>query len=156
MDCLKEILNSGGYALAEEHEFFHLLDCVPYYQNNCEISRNTPRKRYYEGKSEGGEYLELLLFDKVFNEMYLDEAFFILNEANYDKPLYKFREDFKKRNPEDLKIQGEFNYFNNYLESNEIKSLKYNSIFINLKESKIKMSDFKIKICLENDVVGRL
>ena len=156
MDCLKEILNTGGYALTEEHEIFHLLDCVPYYQNNCEISRNTPRKRYYEGKSEGGEYLELLLFDKVFNEMYLDEAFFILNEANYDKPLYKFREDFKKRNPEDLKIQGEFNYFNNYLENNEIKSLKYNSIFINLKESKIKMSDFKIKICLENDVVGRL
>ena len=70
LNDLKDILNTGGYILIEEHEVFHLLDCIPYYENNCSISKNTPRKRYYDGKKEGGEYLELLLFDKIFNKNY--------------------------------------------------------------------------------------
>ena len=156
LNVLKDILNTGGYALIEEHEVFNLLDCIPYYENNCAISKDTPRKRYYDGKNEEGEYLELILFDKIFDEMHLDEALFILNEDNYDKPLTKFKEDFKKLKSEDLKIQGEFSYFNDYLEKNNSNSLKYNEISIILKGRKIKKSDFKIRIYLEDDVVGRI
>ena len=58
----------------------------------------------------------MLLFDKIFDEMHLDEALFILNEDNYDKPLTKFKEDFKKMKTEDLKIRGEFSYFNDYFQ----------------------------------------
>ena len=82
--------------------------------------------------------------------------FFILNEDNYDKPLTKFKEDFKKLKSENLKIQGEFSYFNDYLEKNNSNSLKYKEISINLKERKIKKSDLKIRIYLEDDVVGRM
>ena len=135
-NLLKNILNTGCYVLIEEHEVFHLLDCMPYYENNCAISINTPRKRYYDGQAEGGEYLELLLFDKTFNEIYLNEALFILNEANYEKPLIQFKEDFKKLNPKDLKIQGVFSYFNDDLEKIEEDSLNFNDIYVNLKKKK--------------------
>ena len=164
LENLKDILNTGGYVLTGEHEIFHLLNYIPYYENNCSISRITPKKRYYEGKNDGGEYLELILFDKIFNEINLNEALYILNEDNYDKPLNQFKEDFKNissrdfkpNNSNDLKIKGVFNYFNNYLDRNESGELKYNDIFINLKERKIKMSDFKMKFYLEDDVLGRI
>ena len=55
---IKEILNTGSYVLIEEHEIFHLLNCIPFYETNCAISINTPRKKNYTGRSEGGEYLE--------------------------------------------------------------------------------------------------
>lgn len=156
LNNLKEILNIGGYVVTEEHEIFHLLDCLPYYENNCGVSRDTPRKRFYDGESEGGEYLELLLFDKIFKEMNLNEILFILNEDNYDKPLIQFKEDFKKLNPEDLVINGEFSYFNEYLDNNEVSQLNHGEVTINLKEAKIRRTDFKIKIFLEDDVIGRM
>ena len=34
--------------------------------------------------------------------------------------------------------------------------LKFDEVLINLKETNLKMSDFKIKFYLENDVVGRI
>ena len=86
--------------------------------------------------------------------MNLDEVSFILNEANYDKSLTQFKGDFKNMKPEDLKIIGEFSYFNCYVENNE-NGEKYNEVTIILKERKIKTSDFKIKIDLEDDV-GRI
>ena len=158
LDSLSEILNTGCYVLTEEHEIFHLLDCIPYYENNCAISRNTPRKRYYQGKVEGGEYLELLLFDKIFFELHLDEVFYILDEDNYDKSLIQFKEDFKNLDSKTLKIHGVFSEFNEFLEMNESSSykLKFDEVLINLKETNLKMSDFKIKFYLENDVVGRI
>ena len=156
LNHLKDLLHTGSYVLIEEHEIFHLLDCIPYYENNCGVSRDTPRKKNYQGKKEGGEYLELLLFDKIFSEMNLNEVLFILNEANYDKPLIQFKEDFKKMEPEDIKIKGVFSYFNDCIEINESGELKNGDIIIILKERKMKMSDFKIKIYLEDDVVGRM
>ena len=158
LDSLSEILNTGCYVLTEEHEIFHLLDCIPYYENNCAISRNTPRKRYYQGKVEGGEYLELLLFDKIFFELHLDEVFYILDEDNYDKSLIQFKEDFKNLDSKTLKIHGVFSEFNKFLEMNESSSykLKFDEVLINLKETNLTMSDFKIKFYLENDVVGRI
>ena len=158
LDSLREILNIGCYVLTEEHEIFHLLDCIPYYENNCAISRNTPRKRYYDGKKEGGEYLELLLFDKIFFELHLDEVFYILDENNYDKTLIEFKEDFKNLDSKNLKIHGEFDKFNDLLDKNESSSIKFqfNEVLINLKETNLKMSDFKIKFYLDNDVAGRI
>ena len=58
--------------------------------------------------------------------------------------------------PEDIKIKGVFSYFNDCIENNESGELKNGDITIILKERKMKMSDFKIKINLEDDVVGRM
>ena len=153
---INDILNTGGYVLIEEHELFHLIDCLPYYESFCTISINTPRKRFYNGKNEGGEYLELLLFDKIFSEINLKEVLFILNEKNYDKSLADFKEDFKKLSPKDLKINGVFSYFNDYVEKIKTKIVKLNDINISLKKKDIKITDFRIEICLDDDVVGRI
>ena len=156
ISTLKNILNTGSYVLIEEHEIFHLLDFISYYENNCGVSRDTPRKNNYQDQTEKGDYLELLLFGKIFSEMNFNEVLVILNEANYDKPLIQFKEDFKKKKPEDKIIKGVFSYFNDCLENNESSELKNSDIIIILKERKMKMSDFKIKIYLEDDVVGRI
>ena len=41
----KEVLYIGGYVLVAQHKIFNLFTCIPYYENNCSISINTPRKR---------------------------------------------------------------------------------------------------------------
>ena len=90
-----EILNTGKYVLIGEHEIFHILNCTDYYESNCSTSIETPRKKNYDGKNESGEYLELLLFNNVINNLNLFEVLYILNESNYDKSLIEFRTDFE-------------------------------------------------------------
>jgi len=149
---LKEILNIGSYVLIEKHEVFHLLDCIPFYENNCSIPINTPRKKNYEGKSEGGEYLELLLFDKIIHNLSLSEALFLLNEKNYDKLLKEFKKDFKKLDEKDLIIEGTFSYYNDYLkEKLSFTDLKNTYIIQKIQKMLIPNSS----IYLQNDVIGR-
>ena len=155
-ECLTDILNSGGYILIEEHELFHLMDYLTYYETNCAVSINTPRKSYYDGKNEGGEYLELLLYDKIFKEINLEEALFILNEKNYDKSLADFKGDFKKLEAKDLKINGVFSYFNEYIDKIDTKLVKLKEINLMLRKQDLKRDDFNVEICLDDDVAGRL
>ena len=114
-EYLKEILNTAKYVLNSEHEVFHLSNGIPYYKNNCSVSIKTPKKQKFDGKKEGGNYFELLLFDKTFDSMNLREALFILNEENYDKSLTEFKKDFENINNNYLKIKGIFSGFNDYL-----------------------------------------
>ena len=81
-----------------------------------------------------------------------------MNGNNNDKSLIEFKEDFKNLDSKNLKIHGVFNEFNELLEKNESSSykLQFSEIFINIKEKNFKISDFKIKFCLENDVAGRI
>ena len=159
-DNIKEILNTSSYVVTEEHEIFHILDCIPYYENNCSISIDTPRKDKFEGKAEGGYYLELLLFNKIMDSITLLQALFILNEENYDLSLSEFVTRFKsigKKELEFKEIKGTFNEFNQYLNTKEITTDKLNNTIIELKYSHDPNSILNSYIFrpLENDVAGR-
>ena len=150
---IKLILNTGCYVLIEEHEIFHLLDCLPHYENNCSFSIKTPRKKNYEGEAEGGKYLEFLLFNRVLEEIKLGEILYILNKKNYDKSLYDFREDFKKLEKKDLEIEGIFSEFNNYIDLKNIETYKLENTFIRTKDSSIE-KPYTVRYQLKNDVFG--
>lgn len=149
---VEEILNTGNYVLIEEHEIFHLLDSIPYYENNCSLSIETPRKKNYDGETEGGKYLELLLFNKVIESINLAEVLYILNERNYDKTLTDFKLGFEKLDKKDLEIIGIFSSYNNAIDlnKNEVDDLKNKYIKI---KSISRASIPNIKIRLNNDLI---
>ena len=153
LDGTKLLLKTGCYALIEEHEIFHLLGCLPHYENNCSLSIKTPRKKNYEGKAEGGLYLEFLLFNRELKKINLGEALYILNESNYDKSLSDFKEGFKKLDKKDLKITGVFSEFNEYIDFNNITPSKLENSYIKTKSSN-KEKSYIIKYKLNNDVFG--
>ena len=134
---LKELLNTAKYIFNEEHEIFHLINCIPYYENNCLISINTPRKEKYEGESEGGIYLELLLFNKEIKSITLADALFLLNEKNYDRSLYDFIDSFENKKHEDLIIEGVFNDFNNYFDVKQMTIEELSNYYIRQKSNDI-------------------
>ena len=154
-DEIRLILNTGCYVSIEEHEIFHLLDCLPYYENNCSISIKTPRKKNYNynGKAEGGIYLEYLLFNREIKQLNLREILYILNEKNYEKSLIDFREGFEKLELKDLKIEGTFSKYNNYIDFKYIEQYKLLNPLINVKSSMTDIS-YSIKYELKNDVIG--
>lgn len=141
-----------------EHEAFHILDCIPYYENNCSIPINTPRKKKYKEKAEGGIYLELLLFNKTMDSITLDEVLFILNEDNYNKSLIDFKTDFENKNYNDLIVKGTFSKFNDFLNINEMTRSELENSYITFKRNPNSDSiyDSYIVNYLENDVVGKL
>ena len=125
----KEILNTGSYVTTEEHEIFHLLNYISYYENNCSFSINTPRKKNFP-ECKGGKYLEYLLYDQILKEINLAQALYILNESNYNKTLIDFKIGFEKLDVKDLKIEGIFSEYNKFinLEKSNIINLKSISI----------------------------
>ena len=155
---LKEILNISNYILKGVNEIFHLLNYIPYYENNCSISINTPRKYKFISKEEAEDYFELLLFNKEMKLITLRDALFILNENNYDKSLYEFIESFKNKSKNDLIINGVFSDVNNYLNLDEISDTELDKNLIILKLNNISdiLSQIYIVRRLENDVAGKL
>ena len=154
-----EILNTGNYILIGEHEIFHLLNCIEYYESNCFLSIETPRKKNYDGRNESGEYLELLLFNNIINELNLAEVLYILNESNYDKSLIEFRTDFEKLNLGDIKIdditiKGIFKDYNNCLNFNNMSITEIlKSTTISVKSSELSLPSIKFE--LQNCVIRR-
>ena len=158
LDDLKKILNTSSYILAEEHEIFHLLNCILYYENNCSIPIDTPRKNKFEEIKEGGVYLELLLFGKEIKKITLADALFILNEENYDKSLGNFVTSFQNKKKEDLKIKGVFSDFNEHI---DLKNMQIPKMDCSYLEHKSKYNSNLLDDCyiiknLENDVVGKI
>ena len=158
LNDLKEILNTSSYILSEEHEIFHLLNCIPYYENNCSLSIDTPRKNKFEEIKEGGVYLELLLFGREIKKITLADALFILNEENYDKSLGDFVTSFENKKEEDLKIKGVFSDFNKHIDLQKMLISKMDSSYL---EHKSKYNTNLLDDCyiiknLENDVVGKI
>ena len=150
-------LTTAKYVLNEEHEIFHLINCIPYYENNF---FNTPRKgklEGYEDESEGGIYLELLLFNKEIKLINLADAFFLLNEKNYDKSQSDFMTSFEKKNKDDLIIDGVFSDFNNYVDIQNMPIEELNNYYIKQKSSSELDSvlDSYIVNELKNDIVGK-
>ena len=163
---IKKILITAKYVLNEEHEIFHLINCIPYYENNFSISINTPRKRIYEvenneedrDESEGGIYLELLLFNREIHSISLADALFLLNEKNYDKSLCDFLTSFETKNKDDLIINGVFEDFNQLINLDIVTIEELNNYYIEQKSSTILKSVFDSYIVnnLKNDIVGKL
>ena len=163
---IKKILITAKYVLNEEHEIFHLINCIPYYENNFSISINTPRKRIYEvenneedrDESEGGIYLELLLFNREIHSISLADALFLLNEKNYDKSLCDFLTSFETKNKDDLIINGVFEDFNQLINLDIVTIEEINNYYIEQKSSTILKSIFDSYIVnnLKNDIVGKL
>lgn len=151
---LIEIFNTGSYVMIEEHEIFHLFDCIPYYENNCSISIRTPRKKNYKEKREGGRYLELLLFNDVLETVNLAQILYVLNESNYDKTLEDFKLGFENLDVKDLIIEGIFKEYSKYIIYDNKKSKsELTNLLINHKKS-AKYSIPSIVISLKNDVIG--
>ena len=143
----------------EEHEIFHLLNCTGYYESNCSVSIETPRKKNYDGRNESGEYLELLLFNNKINNLNLAEVLFILNESNYDKSLIEFRTDFEQLkscdiNADDITIKGIFEDYNNSLNFNNMPITEIlKSTTISVKSSELTLPSIKFE--LQNCVIRR-
>lgn len=119
-------------------------------------SIETPRKKNYDGKNESGEYLELLLFNNVINNLNLFEVLYILNESNYDKSLIEFRTDFEKLklgdfNNDDIIIKGIFKDYNSSLNCNNtplIEILKSNTISVKSSELTLPSIKFELQSCV--------
>ena len=155
----EEILKTGIYILIEEHEIFHLLNCIGYYESNCSVPIETPRKKNYDGKNESGDYLELLLFNNKINNLNLGEVLYILNESNYDKSLIEFRTDFEQLKLGDIKtdnitIKGIFKDYNDSLNFNNMPIIEIlMSAKISAKSSELTLPSIKFE--LQNCVIRR-
>ena len=84
--------------------------------------------------------MELLLFGRILENISLKEALYILNEDNYKKNIFQFKEDFEKLNhleekKEDYKVTGEFEDYYNDLLDNLLNEQSNLSFFISLEES---------------------
>ena len=147
-----EILNTGQYILIGEHEIFHILNCIDYYESNCSVSIEAPWKKNYDGRNESGEYLELLLFNNIINNLNLAEVLYILNESNYDKSLIEFRTDFEKLKlgyikTEDITIKGIFKDYNNSLNFNNMSIIEIlKSTTISVKNSELTLPSIKFEL----------
>ena len=152
-ELVEKILYSSAIIKTNFHEFNHNLYNIVYFHENGTIPLDTPR-RGDESQKEGGVDLELLLFGKKINTLSLKEALYILNEENYNKSIFQFKEDFNKlyfptENKEDYKIKG---IFKQYVVPDEILNEKKKSICIKFESE----SDFpSISAYDYNDVLGR-
>ena len=115
------------------HELNHNFDNLYYFHSNGTIPLSTPRKENITER-EGGKYFENILFKEKLKKINLKQAIYILNEKNYEKTLFNFRQDFKSPKEVDLIIEGEFKELNEDI-SNLTKSN------INLEDIAMKLDD---------------
>jgi hypothetical protein len=85
-----------------------------------------------------------MLFGKIFNEITLEEALYILNMDNYKKELNNFQKDFMNLNDEDLKIKGIFERFNEIIKDKEFESIR--NMAITTRKNYNSLKDIKIEI----------
>ena len=162
-ELVEKILYSSAIIKTNFHEFNHNLYNILYFHENGSIPLDTPR-RGDGSEKEGGIDLELLLFGKKINTLSLKEALYILNEENYNKNIFQFKEDFKKlyfpnENKEDYKIKGVFHQYTipdkilNEKKIQFILNLNLNQIFLLLVYMIIMMflkEEFILKKILNN------
>lgn len=145
--AIKALIN-GAIVEIFYHELNHNFHNYYFCLKNGYESLKTPRKNE-TAEREGGENMERILFDKIVHELTLGQAFFILNEKNYEKSLNQFRNEFimlKKEEFEDDSIFKEYKDFKMEMEQNldymviRFKNNKFNNIY-NIKYISIKLKD---------------
>ena len=140
IELLEKILYTSGIIKTNFHELNHNFYNMFYYYENGNIPLKTPRKDGLEFR-EGGRAMELLLFGKIIHSLNIKQALYILNENNYNKDIYQFKEDFEKlyqagENVNDYIISGEFSEYNSINNNKELLNKENRStIYIRLEDS---------------------
>ena len=83
--------------------------------------------------------MELLLFGNILDNINIKQALYILNENNYQKNIFQFKEDFENlyklnEKKDDYEIMGEFSEYNN-LPDNVLDETSQFFIAVNLEDS---------------------
>ena len=138
-ELLEKILYISGIIKTNFHELNHNFYNMFYYHENGNIPLKTPRN---EGLAirEGGRAMELLLFGKIIHNLNIKQALYILNENNYNKNVYQFKEDFEKlcqpsEKINDCRIAGEFSEYN-LIDNNEVFGKEnLTNVYIKLEDS---------------------
>ena len=116
IEIIEKILYTGGIIKTNLHELNHNFYNMFYCHENGNIPLKTPRKNGLKDR-EGGREMEILLFGSILQNINLKQALYILNENNYKKNIFQFKEDFEKlyfleEKKEDYTITGEFAEYN--------------------------------------------
>ena len=136
---IENILYTSGIIKTNYHELNHNFYNIFYYHENGNIPLKTPRKEGLDDR-EGGREMEKLLFGKILYKINIKEALYILNEKNYEKNIYEFREDFKNlyksnEKKEDYLINGEFSELNLSDNNEALERTNQFFIFISLEDT---------------------
>ena len=142
---ISKALINGAIVEIHFHELNHNFHNYYYCLQNGNETLKTPRKIELDER-ESGNNMEIILFGRVLNELTLRQALYILNEKNYNKSLYQFREDFLKLKKDYCECEGAFKEYS-VLKSEVIESLDYMTI-------RFKKSDNSIKFNKKDDVLG--
>jgi hypothetical protein len=139
IELLEKILYTSGIIKTNFHELNHNFYNMFYHQENGNIPLKTPRKKNLLIR-EGGRIMEILLFGKIIENINIIEALYILDENNYNKDIYQFKNDFENisqiETPKNrYTIKGEFSEYNSVYNDNELLSLGSQIITISLEES---------------------
>ena len=140
IELLEKILYTSGIIKTNYHELNHNFYNMFYYQENGNIPLKTPRNKNFPMR-EGGRIMEKLLFGKIIVNINIIEALYILDENNYNKDIYQFKNDFEnltgiEAKKEHYTINGEFSEFNSIYDAKELFGIESQLIFIRLEESK--------------------
>ena len=149
----KNLLRKGFIVNTSNHEIGHTFININFYMKNGRETIETPRKNGLDIK-EGGFYIELALYGRILEMITIEQALYILNEANYDKEFLDFQEGFNNIKKEDLKITGVFekSFMDFNLNENTLKINK--NIYIPQRES-VNLQTKGIYCKIKNDVLGR-
>ena len=137
-ELLIKILYTAGIIKTNFHELNHNFYNIFYYHENGNIPLKTPRKDGLNFR-EGGREMELLLFGNILDNINIKQALYILNENNYQKNIFQFKEDFENlyklnEKKDDYVIVGEFSEYNN-LPDNVLDETSQFFIAVNLEDS---------------------
>ena len=152
----KIFLKYGLSILGSIKEIGNNIANILYYMSNCIKDIKTPRNEAI-GKSESGEYMELIFFGKVVKRINMKQACYLLNERNYEKNCIDFQNDFENPSLNEINIDGVF--------SGEYKKIKYllnknqNILMISIltkQEENTEDEEPFISFSLEKDMIGRI
>ena len=138
-ELLEKILYTSGNIKTNFHELNNNFYNMFYYHENGNIPLKTPRNEGLDIR-EGGRVMELLLFGKIINYLNIKQSLYILNENNYNKNVYQFKEDFEKLSKTgekkiDYRIEGEFSEYN-LIDKNEVLGKEnLTKVYIKLEDS---------------------
>ena len=150
----KTVLKYGLSIFGSIHEVGHNITNNLYYMSNCSNQIETPRNENLKER-EGGEYMELIFFGKVMNELNIKQAFYLLNENNYKKNCFEFQKGFEELQIDDLiNENGIFRVEMNQAKSTLKKNIEFNKIFIKAKNS-LTIKGPYIYCSIKNDIPGR-
>ena len=136
---LEKILYTSGIITTNFHELNNNFYNMFYFHENGNIPLKTPRNEGIDIR-EGGRKMELLLFGKIINYLNIKQALYILNENNYNKNVYQFKEDFEKLSQTGEKkiiyrIEGEFSEYNLIDNNMFLGKENLTKVYINLEDS---------------------